>query len=48
MMTLGLYIEKGYKTALIDCSTGEILSQDRNEIVRILAMNDGSYLLQLI
>ena len=48
MMILGLSIEKGYETALVDCSTGEILSQDRDEIVRILAMNDGSYLLQLI
>ena len=48
MMILGLYIEKGYETALVDCSTGEILSQDRDEIVRILAINDGSYLLQLI
>ena len=48
MMILGLYIEKGYKTALVDCLTGEILSQDRDEIIRILAINDGSYLLQLI
>ena len=48
MMILGLYIEKGYEIALVDCSTGEILSHDRDEIVRILAMNDGSYLLQLI
>ena len=36
MMILGLYIEKGYETALVDCSTGEILSRDRDEIVRIL------------
>lgn len=48
MMILGLYIEKGYETALVDCLTGEILSQDRDEIIRILAINDGSYLLQLI
>lgn len=48
MMILGLYIEKGYETALVDCSTGEILSQNRDEIIRILAINDGSYLLQLI
>ena len=48
MMILGLYIEKGYEITLVDCSTGEILSQDRDEIVRILAINDGSYLLQLI
>lgn len=48
MMILGLYIEKGYETTLIDCSTGEILSQNKDEIVRILAINDGSYLLQLV
>lgn len=48
MMILGLYIEKGYETALIDCSTGEILSQDKDEIVRILTINDGNYLLQLV
>ena len=48
MMILGLYIEKGYETTLVDCSTGEILSQDKDEIVKILAINDGSYILQLI
>lgn len=48
MMILGLYIEKGYETALIDCSTGEILSQNRDEIIKILTINDGNYLLQLI
>lgn len=48
MMILGLYIEKGYETALIDCSTGEILSQDKDEIIRILTINDGNYLLQLV
>lgn len=48
MMILGLCIEKGYETALIDCSTGEILSQNRDEIIKILTINDGNYLLQLI
>ena len=48
MMSLGLYIEKGYETALVHCSTGAILSHDRDESVKILGINDGSYLLQLI
>lgn len=48
MMILGLSIIGGKADALIDCGTGEILSKDRDEIVRILAQNEGSYLLQLI
>lgn len=46
MQRLGLCLGSK-KTVLFDCETGEILSEDRTEVMQYLKDKDGFYTLQV-